>query len=285
MPPKKLPPPKEGELLSSFFKSAGTFKQTGPLTPSVSVEDLTNAVIARNRAKALDKACEILGISMVNATCGAVSKALRIMRNAALTTAERFSSLPLSEMPAEDSEFNALVRKILTEVVLTSESGDVEWAFLKTADDEEAHAAPTSAATDSEDASGFDDAEADDACCKKYGFAHPAFSVLARSWLHMYDTHGRHCGWVPTDMWREKVERDLGFKMSRATSYRWARAEKTLYASGGTDAKGRKAVSNRNDASFMKLMADLESSKKLHEELKVEPVELVELVCEVKPNF
>jgi hypothetical protein len=59
--------------------------------------------------------------------------------------------------------------------------------------------------------------------------------------------------------------------MSRATAFRWAKAEKDLHESGGTDAKGRKSIDNQRDASFMKLMADFEASKSMHKETKTEP--------------
>ena len=78
-------------------------------------------------------------------------------------------------------------------------------------------------------------------------------------------------GFVNTLKWKEKVEADLGFEMSRATSFRWARHEKMLQQSGGTDSKGRKAVSNKSDASFTKLMEDLEASKRSHAEMKTVP--------------
>ena len=93
-------PPQGVPKTSSFFKSAGTFRVDGAMAPlPVPVEDLAKPVVARIKAKALDKSCSMLGISMTNTVCGAVSKVLRTMRSAATTTSEQISHTGYTKGP------------------------------------------------------------------------------------------------------------------------------------------------------------------------------------------
>ena len=146
---------------------------------------------ARVKADALDKVCAIMDISMTNRRSGPVDKELRFKRTAAMMVAEVMTSL--SSVPVDTAEYDKLLRKHLAEIVLRADFKDApasSWEFLRELDDGEldnrVDVDPDASTTGSSSSPEPDEAAADAACVQKYGFCHPAFSALSRSWLHVY---------------------------------------------------------------------------------------------------
>ena len=191
------------------------------------------------------------------------------------------SRMPLDKVPVDESAFKSLVAMSLTTTL-----GEPEYSKIPLRERIFGDHQPDVAMSGSNAQNGVSESKdadedtggtiAEDACRKKYGFAHPALSQLARSWLHIYGKDGNHCGWTNVEEWHAMVTDKLGFDMGRSTAYRWAAAEKKLQESGQRDAKGRTAMSNKNDASFLKIMADFEAAKRDHDAIKEEPRECVQ---------